>query len=153
MAWLRELIERVPDIPGRQAMVRYGVPKGLRKIFLFWQVSASAWLIDVAGLTLLLWLGTPVYLAACLSILPAFLWSFVFSTYKIYFRKKGFSPRRFSYYVGYNGVMMLAMGWIVAQGIHAGYAPVLMKAAVAPATFFLNYFFTRTLLKEKKAAA
>ena len=152
MAWLRDLVDRAPDVPGLETMKRMGVPKGLRRMFLFWEVSVSAWLIDVGGLTLLLWLGVPVFAAACLSPLPAFLWGFVFSTYKIYFRKKGFSGKRFAYYVGYNGAMLLAMGWVISRGIHGGVLPVMMKVAVTPVTFFANFFLTKMLLKEKKAA-
>lgn len=151
MGWLREALDNVPDVPGRVALKRWGVPKGLRRMILFWQVSVTGWLIDVGLLTLLVHLGVPVFLAACLAPVPALTWTFVLSTYKIYFREKGFSRTRFIYFLLFNLEMMLVYGWVVSEGVKAGYLPVTVKLALAPVTFIVNFFFTKLLLKQKSA--
>jgi hypothetical protein len=150
MKWLVRLIDKAPDLPGNEALKRWGVKRPIRRVFLFWEVSASAWLIDVGCLMTLLHFGVPVFMAAVIAPLPAFLWGFTLSSYKIYFRAGGFSRRRFGMYLLFNAGVMVFGASIIHYGADAGFAPLAMKVAVTPATFLLNYFFTRMLLKTSK---
>ena len=145
------LMAKVPDIPGRTLMRKLNVPKPLRRVLLFSEVSISAWLIDTTVLLLLLKLGLPVFMAACLSPLPALLWSFTLSTYKIYFRAKGFSRTRFGYYVAFNTVVTVISAWLIHKGVLMGHAALLMKIVVSPLVFCANFFVVRRLLHDKKA--
>lgn len=150
---VKAFFEKLPELPGREMLERWGVSEKWRRIFLFWQVSASAWLIDAGCLMLLAHVfGVPVFLAALVSPLPAFLWGFMLSTYKIYFREKGFSRTRFFYYAVFNLTMMTIAAYIISAGAKMGFWPVAVKISLAPLTFFINYTFTRHLLKPKVKA-
>lgn len=147
--YLLPLIEKMPDIPGRELLRRWGVPLPMRKMLLFWEVSMSAWVIDTALLALMLECDVPVFVAACLSPLPALLWSFTLSTYKIYFRAGGFSVHKFGFYVAYNGVTTVAFAWLIAHAVKMGFAPMAAKVSVSPLVFLTNFFFMRRLLVGK----
>lgn len=156
MSWVRRVMDKLPEVPGRELLKRWGVPKKWRRLFLFWEVSMSAWLVDLTGLLILIELGVPVFVAACLSPLPALAWGFTVTTYKLKLRdtrqKTSFSRTRFFYYLLFNGTMLLGSAWVISHGAKLGVWPAVMKAGVSPVTFFLNFAFTRRVLKDKKAA-
>ena len=143
---------------------RIFTPELLRQILSFLFVSGIGWLIDFSGyFTLTTWLGFSVFLANCISTVPAILWVFWFSSRHIFAANKT-GLKLYQKYLIYFAYQMLLVAGIsfFAEFLHAQFMAsrlieygflytnikMLIKIVITPITMTMNFIVVKSLLEK-----
>jgi len=143
---------------------RFFTSQLFRQILSFLFVSGIGWLIDFGiYFALTTWLGFSVFLANCISTVPAVLWVFWFSSRHIFAANKT-GLKLYQKYLIYFAYQMLLVAGIsfFAEFLHAQFLAsrlieygflsanikMLIKVGITPITMTMNFIVVKSLLEK-----